>query len=150
MRALRAGTVAAVALGGGLAACGGGAKSPTVAALGNTPTTAAPSGSSQAGRLTVAQADAYAQCVRSHGVPNFPDPVVGPLGVPDFPDPNFSDPNFSDPNFSDPNCSDPNLSGGGVQIRLQGGPGSADQTKLHAAQNVCESELPGGFGGLGG
>jgi hypothetical protein len=67
------------ALGSGLSACGGGAALPGVASAGSSSTTS-----------TVAPADApsssaslyrdelkYAQCMRAHGVPNFPDPSSG-------------------------------------------------------------------------
>lgn len=73
---------AAVAMGVTVAACSGGSKSPTVPAAGSQPTTtaapAAASGSS--GQTPLAQAEAYSQCMRSHGVPNFPDPVQTPSG----------------------------------------------------------------------
>ncbi len=62
----------------GLGACGGGASSLGVAA-GSTTTTPAshPAGvSTQGGGLV-----AYASCMRSHGVPNFPDPA-GSGGIP--------------------------------------------------------------------
>jgi hypothetical protein len=53
----------------------------TVAGCGSTVPTGAPtggSGSSEASQL--AQAVAYSECMRSHGVPNFPDPVQTPSG----------------------------------------------------------------------
>ena len=60
------------------AACGGGSKDPGAAGAGRTTTTAAPSaaaGSGQSGQISQAQQLLeLAQCVRSHGVPNFPDP----------------------------------------------------------------------------
>jgi len=73
---------AAVALGVTLAGCGGGPTSPTAAIAGSQPTTtAAPAGgSSSSGASPLAQAVAYSQCIRSHGVPNFPDPVQTPSG----------------------------------------------------------------------
>lgn len=59
-----------------LSACSGGS-SPTVASLGSTTTTAAtaaPAGTASGpGR---AQPEKFAQCMRSHGVSNFPDPIV--------------------------------------------------------------------------
>jgi hypothetical protein len=69
-----------VALGVTVAACSGGSKSPTVPSAGSGPTTTAAQagGSSSATELT--KALAYAQCVRSHGVPNWPDPVATPSG----------------------------------------------------------------------
>ena len=53
-----------------IAACGSGSKGPSVARVGSS--TPAASGSSSAG--TGRSAVAYARCMRSHGVPNFPDP----------------------------------------------------------------------------
>lgn len=73
------GPVGAVVLGLGAAACGGGA-SPTVAHLGSTTTTAAATSSGGSGKPTLAQAEQYAQCMRSHGVAGFPDPTAGPNG----------------------------------------------------------------------
>jgi hypothetical protein len=73
---------AAVALGVTVAACSGGPKSPAVPTAGSQPTTtAAPAGGpglSEQGPL--AQAEAYSQCMRIHGAPNFPDPVLTPSG----------------------------------------------------------------------
>jgi hypothetical protein len=60
-----------VALGVTLAGCSGG---PTV------PTAGSSGGSGSSGASTLAQAVAYSQCIRSHGVPNFPDPVQTPSG----------------------------------------------------------------------
>jgi len=73
---------AAVALGITLAACSSGSKSPTVASAGQQPTTTAAtaSGSGSSGSSPLAQAVAYSECMRSHGVPNFPDPVQTPDG----------------------------------------------------------------------
>jgi hypothetical protein len=73
---------AAVTLGLTVAACAGGSQSPTVPAAGSqSTTTAAPAGGSGAsGGTAIAQAVAYSQCIRSHGVPNFPDPVQTPSG----------------------------------------------------------------------
>lgn len=70
-----AGVLAVVA-----ASCGGGT-TPTVAQLGSTTTTAATAGgSSSSGQTQLAKAEAYSHCVRSHGVPNWPDPVATPDG----------------------------------------------------------------------
>jgi len=73
---------AAVALGVTVAACSGGSKLPTVPTAGSQPTTtAAPAGGpGLSGQARLAQAEAYSQCMRSHGVPNFPDPVLTPSG----------------------------------------------------------------------
>ena len=64
-------TGAILAVGVGVAACGGGPSTPGVA-QGSATTTATSSagGSKQATGLL-----AYASCMRSHGVPNFPDPA---------------------------------------------------------------------------
>src|SRR5579862_5996204 len=64
------------------AACASGSKSPTVASVGTGPaTTASQAGASSSGGDTpLAEGLAYAQCMRSHGVPNFPDPVATPSG----------------------------------------------------------------------
>jgi hypothetical protein len=71
---------AVVALGVAVAACSGGSKSPTVPSAGSGPTTTAAlaGGSSPVTELT--KALAYARCMRSHGVPNWPDPVLTPHG----------------------------------------------------------------------
>jgi hypothetical protein len=67
-----------VAMGLLAAACGGGSKDPAAAGAGRTSTTAAPSAaasSGQSGQMSQAQQLLeLAQCIRSHGVPNFPDP----------------------------------------------------------------------------
>jgi hypothetical protein len=60
---------AAVALGVTVAGCSGGSTVPTAASTGS---------SSRAS--TLAEAVAYSQCIRGHGVPNFPDPVQTPDG----------------------------------------------------------------------
>ena len=68
------------------AACGGGSKDPAAAGAGRT-TTAAPSAaasSGQSGQISqTQQLLELAQCIRSHGVPNFPDPnpTAGILGM---------------------------------------------------------------------
>jgi hypothetical protein len=70
------GAILAVAL--ALAACGGGPSVPGVATGSTTTPNASPpaGGSTQATGLL-----AYASCMRSHGVPNFPDPA-GSGGIP--------------------------------------------------------------------
>lgn len=61
-----------------VAGCSGGS---AVSAGGSRPTTAAPSGGlGSSGATPLAQAVAYSQCMRSHGVANFPDPVQTPSG----------------------------------------------------------------------
>jgi hypothetical protein len=68
-----------VALGVTVSGCSGG---PTVPTAGSQPaTTAALAGrSGSSGASPLAEAVAYSQCIRSHGVPNFPDPVQTPSG----------------------------------------------------------------------
>ena len=57
------------------AACGGGSPKASVARLGTTTTTAAPAGAA-ASNSPSSSGDPlkYSTCMRSHGVPNFPDP----------------------------------------------------------------------------
>jgi hypothetical protein len=59
------------------AACGG-ASGPGVASLGSTTTTTVPSGV-QGGTSSARYVDAvkFSECMRTHGVPNFPDPLSG-------------------------------------------------------------------------
>jgi hypothetical protein len=73
---------AAVALVVTVAGCSGGSKAPTGLTAGSqSTTTAAPAGGSgSSGATPLAEAVAYSQCIRSHGVPNFPDPVLTPSG----------------------------------------------------------------------
>jgi hypothetical protein len=81
MRSLHLCAAAAVvaALGVMVAGCAGG---PTVPVAGSHPTatTAPAGGSGSSGASPLAQAVAYSQCIRRHGVPNFPDPVRTPSG----------------------------------------------------------------------
>ena len=65
-----------------IAACAGGSKSPKVPRLGTTPATTAAQGgpSSSGGDAPLAAGLSYAQCMRSNGVPNWPDPVATPRG----------------------------------------------------------------------
>jgi hypothetical protein len=82
MRPWQLWAAAAVVLGVTVAGCSGGSKSPAVPAAGSQrTTTAAPAPRSGVPAQTpLAQAEAYSQCMRSHGVPNFPDPVLTPGG----------------------------------------------------------------------
>ena len=50
------------------AGCGGGGHAPRVATVGSSTTTVSP---------PVSAAVAFARCMRSHGIPNWPDPEVG-------------------------------------------------------------------------
>jgi hypothetical protein len=78
MRASLLWAAAAVTLGVAAAGCSGG----SVSTAGSQPTTTAASagGSGSSGASPLAEAVAYSQCIRSHGVPNFPDPVQTPSG----------------------------------------------------------------------
>jgi hypothetical protein len=71
-----------VALGVAVAGCSGGPQSPTVPAAGSKATTsAARAGGPRSSEQTpLAEAEAYSQCMRSHGVSGFPDPVLTPRG----------------------------------------------------------------------
>jgi hypothetical protein len=77
----RVATVVIAAIGLALlaAACGGGSSNPGVAAVGAT--TASATTTSASGSTHESSALAFSHCMRSHGVPNFPDP--NPQG--DFP-----------------------------------------------------------------
>jgi len=68
----RATLVTTTLLGFGIAACGG--PSTAGVATGSTTTTASPSGG---GSTQATEQVAYSSCMRSHGVPNFPDPSGG-------------------------------------------------------------------------
>ncbi len=74
------GAATVVSLGLLLSACGGGS-TPGVASLGTTTTTAASSSQSTgASGTTSTKREAgirFSRCMRSHGVPNFPDPTAG-------------------------------------------------------------------------
>jgi hypothetical protein len=63
------------------AACGGGSKDPGATQVGSTTaTTVAPSGTSgsgSSGEASQSEQLQFAQCMRSHGVPTFPDPSPG-------------------------------------------------------------------------
>jgi hypothetical protein len=80
MRPSRLWVVAAVALGVTAAGCSGGSTPPISGTSGSQPTTTAAAGGSDSSGTALAQAVAYSQCIRSHGVPNFPDPVQTPSG----------------------------------------------------------------------
>jgi hypothetical protein len=73
-RLRRAGVTAGgvLAVGIAVAGCGGGSSTPGVATVSTTTTTAA--SPSVAGGTQATGLLAYASCMRSHGVPNFPDP----------------------------------------------------------------------------
>jgi hypothetical protein len=77
-RLVRAGPVVVALVGVvvGVAACSSGSTGPGVASLGSTTSTTTVSPVSQGGigSANYTDAVAYAQCMRSHGVANFPDP----------------------------------------------------------------------------
>ncbi len=65
---------ALVAIGLVAAACGGAPAGPGVASLGASTTTTLPATSQTASPTDYSEDVAYAQCMRAHGLPNFPDP----------------------------------------------------------------------------
>ena len=75
---------AAVAIGAVLTAagCASGSASPTVPSLASSPaaTVAPRAAGSSGGATSLAEGVAYARCMRSSGVSNFPDPVATPSG----------------------------------------------------------------------
>lgn len=79
MRILRAGSIvgALVAVGSLVAACGGGGAGPGVASLGSSTGTTAPSTAANSASKSADYLDAlrYSACMRTKGVPNFPDPT---------------------------------------------------------------------------
>jgi hypothetical protein len=92
VRSIRRRVLKAVATGvviGGVAlflsACGG-ASSPGVASIGSTTTTTNASGSSNLSPFQSPQKEyeyilSYAECMQTHGVPNFPDPTKSSRGI---------------------------------------------------------------------
>ena len=82
VRPLRLWAAAVVALGVTVAGCSTGSTSPTAATASSQPTATAASsgGTDSSGATPLGQAVAYSQCIRGHGVPNFPDPVQTPSG----------------------------------------------------------------------
>lgn len=82
MRSSHLWAAAAVALGFTVGACSSGAESPTVASVvsQSTTTAAQAGGPASTEQSPLAQAQAYSQCMRDHGVPNFPDPELTPGG----------------------------------------------------------------------
>jgi hypothetical protein len=79
VRPSRLWAAAAVALGVTVAGCSSGSTVPTAGSQ-STATAGSAGGSASAGASPLAQAVAYSQCIRSHGVPNFPDPAQTPSG----------------------------------------------------------------------
>ena len=75
---LWAAAAVAVSLGVTVAGCSGGSTAPTA---GSQPTTTAARAGGASGGSPLAEAVAYSQCIRSHGVPNFPDPAQTPSGA---------------------------------------------------------------------
>lgn len=104
LRLGRAGFMLASLLGVGTlaAACGGGSAGPGVAKADSTTSTTSGSSSQSSSYKSDL---AYAACIRSHGVPNFPDPTPG----------------------------------GGFNIT-----NNPNDPQLQAAQQACQSLLPGG------
>jgi hypothetical protein len=172
---------AAVVLGVAVAACSGGSNSATVpsASAGPTTTASRTGGSSSGGTTPVTKALAYAQCMRSHGVPSFPDPVATPSGGYGFRTQGV-DPNSSAFQSASKACNA--LVPGGWEsigqqlspaqqqqwlnwakcIRAHGVPDFADPTfsggevhitrdlpQVQSAMDACKSQMPS-TGGLGG
>ncbi len=77
---------ALVALGLGLAACGGGSPNASSNPASLAISGCSPSGCSSPGASASAEAMAvkFSGCMRSHGVTDFPDPTVGSNGLPSF------------------------------------------------------------------
>ena len=77
---------ALVALGLGLAACGGGSSNASSNSASLAISGCSPSGCSSPGASAAAEAMAvkFSGCMRSHGVSDFPDPTVGTNGLPSF------------------------------------------------------------------
>jgi hypothetical protein len=182
------------------AGCGGGGKAPSVASLppshgGTTTTQSAPSASSSGAPSpgqhagvamkvpNLADGEKFSACMRSHGVPNFPDPNA--QGVIQFGSSNGIDPSSPKfqaaqqacrkvlPNGGQPSPAqiakaqkaalafsacmrshgvkdfpDPTFSGGGVQLRIGGKPGSdldPSSPIFQKAQTACQGDLPGKF-----
>jgi len=109
--------VSAAALGISLVGCSGKSPSPKVASIGSVTTTtaAASSGGAKPSGSDLAKMESYSTCMRSHGIPDFPDPTAGPNG------------------------------GAGFQIRSGPGsdldPNSA---RFEAADKACKPLLPNG------
>jgi len=108
------------------AGCGGGAKTPTVAHLGSSSSSAgsgsasSSSGGSQGGSASPgSQAVAYSACVRAHGVPTFPDPKIS-------------------------------IHGNGVSVAIGITPAISDNPHFKSAQQACSKLLPGGGPGAEG
>jgi len=94
MRVSQVCAAGAVVLGVTVAGCSGGSKSPTVPSVSSGPTTtstraggsqptitaSSAGGAGSAGQTPLGKAEGYSQCMRSHGVPNWPDPVRTPDG----------------------------------------------------------------------
>jgi hypothetical protein len=80
----RYGAVALLAVALSAAACGGSGGGPGVASIGSETTTTAPTatGNSSSSESTVlARMLKYSECMRNHGLGDFPDPTTGPSGV---------------------------------------------------------------------
>jgi hypothetical protein len=103
------------------AACSSNSTSPGVASLGSTTSTAAASAASSAGlpngQQSYQQLVAYSQCMRTHGLPTFPDPTESAhsISMPNAPDQNS-------PQYKSANDACKHL------LPFGGGPPSAAQT----------------------
>ena len=97
------------------AACGGG--NPSSAGSGGSATTA--------GAANSTSAVAYSHCMRSHGVPNWPDPTVGSEGRPGFNLVPIHGTDWNSPQIQNKihECGNVMPAGGGIPIIAPGGPG---------------------------
>jgi hypothetical protein len=102
-----------IALGAGLAACGGGSPKSSSNPSNSTVAGCSSSGCSNSAASASLEAEAlkYARCMRSHGEPDFPDPTVGSNGLPNF-----------------------NINGSGNL--------NPQSSQWKAAQNACKADLP--------
>ncbi|MGB9113118.1 MAG: hypothetical protein WCF24_10380 [Acidimicrobiales bacterium] len=87
------------------AACGGSAAGPGVASLGSTTTTTNAAGTANPSPFQGINQEyqytlSYAECMRTHGMPNFPDPVRSDRGISFNPQADSKSPQFSSANNS--------------------------------------------------
>ncbi len=77
----RCGALVVALIAGGIAATAcGGSPSASVANLGSTTTTTTPSSGASSSSASEAQLLKYTSCMRSHGIDDFPDPILTPGG----------------------------------------------------------------------
>lgn len=110
-----------------LAACSAGPTGPQVAALGSSTTTASAAGGPSGSNSMASNALQYSQCMRSHGVKNFPDPQISGNSVSIRIAPG-SGVNKSDPTFQSAQKSCQKY----LQAGIAGSGKQADPTKISA------------------